>query len=113
MVAGLASDLTGDLDAVLTAQVVSRTRQHLIAGDDLDDPAPVAQVDEGHAPVVTPLRHPPGEGDGLAGVGGTQGAGLVGAELGWSFEGRSHGGCRGAPAAVGRRCADRDSLRTW
>ena len=73
------------LHAVLAAQVVGGPREHLVARDDLDDAAGVAQVDEGHAPVVTPLRHPPGEGDGLAGVGGTQGAGLVGAEHGWSF----------------------------
>ena len=75
-------DLADDLDDVLAAQLVGRPGQHLVARHDLHDTARVAQVDERHTAVVTPLRHPPGEGDGLAGVGGTQGAGLVGAEHG-------------------------------
>ncbi len=104
-----AVDLADDLDDVLVAQVVRGPVEHLVADDDLGDAGGVAQVDEGHAAVIAPPRHPPGEGDGLAGVVGTQGAGLVGAEHRWSFE----SGCGtsadagGAPAAASRR-----SLRT-
>ena len=88
--------LADDLDDVLAAQIVRGTGEHLVARDDLHDAAGVAQVDEGHTPVITPLRHPPGEGDGLAGVGGTQGAGLVGAEHRGSFGSGTAVGCPGA-----------------
>ena len=54
----------------------------LVADDDLDDAAGVAQVEEGDPAVVAAAGHPPGEGDGLADVLGAQGAGVVGADHG-------------------------------
>ena len=82
---GPSGDLTGHRDAVLIAQVMRGPGQHLVTGDNLDDAAGVAQVDEGDAPVIAPLGHPTGQSHGGAGVGGTQGAGLMGAEHGESF----------------------------
>ena len=78
-------DLADDLDDVLVAQVVRGAGEDLVAGDHLGDPGGIAQVEEGHATVITPPSHPSGEGDGLAGVLGTQGAGVVGAEHGVFF----------------------------
>ena len=52
----------------------------LVADDDLDDAAGLAQVDEGDAAVVAAAGHPAGEGDGLADVLGAQGAGVMGAD---------------------------------
>ena len=52
-------DLAGDLQAVLAAQVVGDL---LVADDDLDDAAGLAQVDERHSAVVATARHPAGEG---------------------------------------------------
>ena len=46
----------------------------------LDDATRLAQVDERHAAVIAPVGHPPGEGDGLADVLGTEGAGVMGAD---------------------------------
>jgi hypothetical protein len=74
-----------DLDAVLAAQVVGRAGEDMVAGDDLHDARRVPHVDEGHPAVIASPSHPAGEGDGLAGVGGTQPAGLVGAEHRGSF----------------------------
>ena len=70
-----------DLEAVLRAQVVGDL---LVAHDHLHDAAGVAQVEERDPAVIAPPRHPPGQGDGLADVLGTQGAGVVGADHGWS-----------------------------
>ena len=84
---GPRADLADDLDAVLVAQVVGAALgEHLVAGHDLDDTAGVAQVEERHPAVIAPPGHPARERDGLAGVVGTQGAGLVGAEHGRSFD---------------------------
>ena len=55
-------------------------RDLLVADDDLDDAAGVAQVEEGDAAVVAATRDPAGEGDGLADVLGAQGAGVVRAD---------------------------------
>jgi hypothetical protein len=75
--------VTGDPHAVFVAQVVSAALlKHLVARDDLDDPRGIPQVQERHPAVIAPLGHPTREGDGLAGVGGTQGASLVGAKHG-------------------------------
>ena len=54
----------------------------LVAHHDLGDPRGVAQVKEGDPPVIAAASDPAGERDGLAGVVGTQGAGLVRAEHG-------------------------------
>jgi hypothetical protein len=51
-----------------------------LAKHDLGDPAGVAQIDEDHPTVIPPPGHPAGEGDCLAGVLGTQCAGIVGAK---------------------------------
>ena len=83
---GAGDDLTGHLDAELGPQVVGRAREDLVARDDLDHAARVAQVDERHPTVIATLGHPTGERDGLGGVVGAQGAGLMGAEHGGSFE---------------------------
>ena len=83
---GAGGDLADDPDAVLVAQVVGRTGEHLVARDDLDDAAGVAQVEERHSPVIAPTGNPARERDGLAGVVGTQGAGLMGAEHERSFD---------------------------
>ena len=56
--------------------------EDLVAGDNLDEATRVAQIKERDAAVITPPGHPAGEGDGLAGVLGTQGAGFVGAKHG-------------------------------
>ena len=69
--------VAGDRDAVLAAQAV---RDALVADHDLGDAAGLAQVEEGHAAVVAAAGDPAGEGDGLAGVGGREGAGVVGAD---------------------------------
>jgi hypothetical protein len=80
---GAQPHLTGDLHAVLVAQVVpASVVEDLVAGDHLDDAGRVPQVEERHAAVIAPLGHPAREGDGLAGVVGTQGAGLMGAKHG-------------------------------
>ena len=71
--------LSGHPEAVLAAQPV---RHALVTDDHLDDTGGVAEVEEGHTPVITPPGHPAGQRDGLADVRGTQGAGLVGAEHG-------------------------------
>ena len=55
-------------------------RHALVADHDLGDPAGLAQVEEGDATVVAATGDPAGEGDGLAGVGGREGAGVVGAD---------------------------------
>ena len=81
MPSGAAHDLAGDLEAVLAAQAVG---DGLVADHDLDDPAGLAEVEEGHSAVVAAPRHPPGEGDGLADVLGAQGAGVMGADHGFS-----------------------------
>ena len=52
----------------------------LVADDDLDDAAGLAQVEERNPAVIAPPGHPAGEGDGLADVLGAQGAGVVGAD---------------------------------
>ena len=52
----------------------------LVADDDLDDAAGLAQVEEGDPAVVAAAGHPAGEGHGLADVLGAQGAGVVGAD---------------------------------
>jgi hypothetical protein len=79
-----AGDLAGDLEAVLAAQAV---RDGLVADDDLDHAAGLAQVEERDAAVVAPAGHPPGERDGLADVLGAQGAGVMGADHWFSLSG--------------------------
>ena len=54
--------------------------QHLVASDDLDDTGGVPQVEERNAAVIPPPGHPSGKGDALAGLIGSERAGLVGAE---------------------------------
>lgn len=54
--------------------------QHLVPRDDLGDPRAVPQVEEGHSAVIAPTGNPARERDSLAGVVGTQRAGLMGAE---------------------------------
>src|SRR5699024_11349328 len=74
-------DHTDDADAVLVAQVVGTGGlQHLVTDDDLGDAGRIEQVEEGDTAVVAAAGDPSGEGDGLAGVLGTQGAGFMGTE---------------------------------
>ena len=83
---GRGRTLAGDLHAVLVAHVVGAALlEHLVADDHLHDARRVAQVEERHSAVVAPTGDPSREGDGLAGVVGTQRAGLVGAEHGGSL----------------------------
>ena len=90
LVAG--GDLADDLDDVVAAQVVGGT---VTPRQARTTHVPWRRAGRSRPrPRVTPLRHPPGEGDGLAGVGGTQGAGLVGAEHRWSFGSGTRLGCR-------------------
>ena len=108
---GPPAHLAGHLDAVLVAQVVRLALgEDLVAEHHLDDAGRVPQVDEGHAAVIAPAGHPPGQGDGLSGVLGTQGAGLVGAEHGDVLFGvgvRSAPPSYGTPpAAPNRSCPD-------
>ena len=108
---GTGADLAGDLDAVLAAQAV---RHGLVADDDLDQAAGLAQVEEGHAPVIAASGHPPGEGDGLADVLGAQGAGVMGADhwccSSWLRVDRGRGGrarcLRWSSVLAGRACRD-------
>ena len=76
---GRSCDRAGDRDAVLAAQAV---RDALVADHDLGHAAGLPQVEEGDAAVVAAAGDPAGEGDGLAGVGGREGAGVVGADHG-------------------------------
>ena len=71
-----AAHLAGDQHAELVAQRV----RLLLADDDLDVPRGVAEVEEDDPAVVAAAGHPAGEGDGGAGVGRAQRAGVVGAE---------------------------------
>lgn len=66
--------------AVLGPQVVRPLGHLTFAENHLCHTAGVPQVDEDHPAVVAPPSHPAGEGDGLANVLGTQGAGVVGAK---------------------------------
>jgi hypothetical protein len=66
----LAADPVGGLQGVAGLGV----------GDDLDDPAAVAQVEEGDPTVVAAGVDPAGDGDGLADVVGAEGAGAVAAQ---------------------------------
>ena len=77
---GALRDLADDLDAELRAQRVGALGHLALAEDDLGDAARVAEVDEDDAAVISPPGHPSGEGDGLSGLLGTQGAGVVSAE---------------------------------
>ena len=52
----------------------------LVTDDDLHDTAGLAEVEEGHTPVIAAPGHPPGQGDGLVDVVGAQGAGVMGAD---------------------------------
>ena len=82
---GPPAHLAGHLDDVLVAQVVRLTLgEDLVAHHHLGDPGGVPQVEERHTAVIAPTGHPPGQRDGLAGVVGTQGAGLVSAKHGMS-----------------------------
>jgi hypothetical protein len=75
--------LAGDPHAILVANVMATALlEHLVAGHDLDDSGRIPQIEERHTAVIASLGHPTREGDGLAGVGGTQRAGLVGAKHG-------------------------------
>ncbi len=69
--------LTGDLQAVLRAQLV---RDRLVADHDLDHAGGLPEVDEGDAAVVAPPGDPAGEGDGLADVLDAETACVVGAD---------------------------------
>ena len=56
----------------------------LVADDHLHHAAGLAQVEEGDAAVVASARHPAGERHGGADVLGAQGAGVMGADHGFS-----------------------------
>ena len=78
----------------------------LVADHDLDDAAGLAQVEERDPAVVAAAGHPAGEGDGLADVLGAQGAGVVGADHGFSsltICGLTICGRRSSRRAPGRR----------
>ena len=78
---GAQPHLADDLDDVLVAQVVGvALGEHLVAHDHLRDAGAVPEIEEGHSAVIAPTGNPARERDGLAGVVGTQGAGLMGAE---------------------------------
>ena len=64
----------------LWGDVVAQVVRLLLADDDLHVARRVAQVEEDHATVVAAAGHPAGEGDGGAGVGRAQRAGVVGAK---------------------------------
>jgi hypothetical protein len=74
-----AADHAGHPEAVLGAQ---RVRDLLVPDHHLDDARGVPQVEERHPAVIAPPGHPTGQHDGLSGVVGAQGAGLVGAQHG-------------------------------
>ena len=100
--------LTSPVDphAVLVAQVVGATLlEHLVADDHLGDAAGVAQIQERHSTVIAPTGDPAGERDGLAGVVGAQGAGLMGAKHERSFD--SGGGEPGHPTDRATRHTNR------
>ena len=83
---GAQPHLAGDLDTELVAQLVRPTLgQHLVAGHHLGHPRRIPQVEEGDSAVISALRHPAGERDGLSGVLGAQRAGLVSAKHVRSF----------------------------
>src|SRR5690606_33872412 len=112
---GARGDLAGDLDAVLGAQLVGTLGHLALAEHDLGHAAGVAQVDEDHSAVIAPPRHPAGERDGLAGLLGTQRAGVVGAK---HFAGSSRAcgdGRYEAAFADGRRrgATERSGYPTW
>ena len=65
-------DHTLDGDAELRTQPVRLGEDAGVAEHHLGGAGRIAQVDEDHATVVTAPRHPPGQGDPLPGVGGTQ-----------------------------------------
>ena len=70
-------DGAGDLEAVLVAQVVGH---RLVADDDLDDAAGLAQVDERDTAMISSSGDPTCECHGLTDMLGTQSAGVVGAD---------------------------------
>ena len=90
--------LADDLEAVLRPQLV---RDGLVPDHDLDDAAGLTQVDERHAAVVAPVGDPPGQRDRLAGVLGSQRAGVVGADQGAVSCGGGHARPRRWAARVG------------
>ncbi|SIJ70564.1 Uncharacterised protein [Mycobacteroides abscessus subsp. abscessus] len=70
---GALGDRAGDLDDGLIAQCVGI----VLADDDLDDSRSIPQIDEGDTSVIAATIDPPGEGDGLSCVCGTQASGFV------------------------------------
>ena len=60
---GRSPHLADDPDAVLGAQPLGVLGRLALAEDHLDDAGRVAQVDECHATVIAPPRHPAGERD--------------------------------------------------
>ena len=96
---GPAADLAGHLDArTRCAGRAPRLASTSSRTTTWATPRGVAQVEERHPAVIAPTGHPAGEGDGLSGVVGTQGAGLVGAEHGDVLFGV---GVRSAPPSYG------------
>ncbi len=107
---GAQADRAGHLQAVLAAEVV---RHRLVADDDLDHAAGLAQVDERHSPVVAPARDPSGEDDFGVDVGLPEAAGVVGADHCCSCWLRRTRGCRSSTGGVHvlRSTADCSPLR--
>ena len=79
---GPGHDLARDLHAELRPQPVRPLGHLTLAEHHLRGAGRVAQVDEDHAAVIATPRHPPGEGHGLSGVLGTEGACEVAAHHG-------------------------------
>src|SRR5690606_40970604 len=82
---GPAPHRAGDPDAVLIAQLV---RFLAVAEDDLHHPGGIPQIDEGHASVVPPPGHPPGERYGAVNVTGAQDTSLMGTDHDFSLRAR-------------------------
>jgi hypothetical protein len=106
--------LADDPHAELGAQPVRPLGHLALAEHHLRRARRVPQVDEDHSAVITTPGHPPGEGDGLSGVLGSQRAGGVGAHHGTRLSGDTRWTATRflrPPAGARSRWPDRPCLR--
>jgi len=73
-------DFTDDLHTELGSQLVRALGHLAFTENDLSHSTGITEIDEDHPAMITPTSHPSGERDGLAGVFGTQGPGVMGAK---------------------------------